>query len=76
LRAGCPEARLIAEPSELTPADFDHCQRVGLTGGASTPEASIREVIDALGGRFEISVEEVGEAEIVQFRAASLAPLQ
>lgn len=75
VRAGC-SARLIARPDELDPADFDDCQRIGLTGGASTPEDSILEVIDALRQRFDVSTEELGAAEMVRFRAASLAPLQ
>jgi 4-hydroxy-3-methylbut-2-enyl diphosphate reductase len=60
-RQGVP-ARLIQRAAEI---DWDWLgtpATVGLTAGASAPEVLVREVVDALGERFEVR-EEIGEHE-------------
>ena len=60
-RQGVP-ARLIQRAAEI---DWDWLgtpATVGLTAGASAPEVLVREVVDALGERFEVR-EDVGEHE-------------
>ena len=60
-RSGAP-ARLIQRASDI---DWDWLgtpETVGITAGASAPEVLVREVVDALGERFDV-VEEIGEHE-------------
>jgi 4-hydroxy-3-methylbut-2-enyl diphosphate reductase len=60
-RQGVP-ARLIQRAAEI---DWDWLgtpATVGLTAGASAPEVLVREVVDALGERFEVR-EDIGEHE-------------
>ncbi|MFW6194982.1 MAG: 4-hydroxy-3-methylbut-2-enyl diphosphate reductase [Chloroflexota bacterium] len=45
--AGLP-AHLVNGPEEIDPAWFDGVERVGVTSGASTPEALVRSVCEAL----------------------------
>ena len=46
-RFGTP-ARLVQRASEIDPAWLDGVSTLGLTAGASAPEALVREVIDFL----------------------------
>jgi 4-hydroxy-3-methylbut-2-enyl diphosphate reductase len=60
-RSGAP-AKLIQRATDI---DWDWLgtpSTVGITAGASAPEVLVREVVDALGERFEVT-EEVGEHE-------------
>ena len=60
-RQGVP-ARLIQRAADI---DWDWLgtpATVGLTAGASAPEVLVREVVDALGERFEV-IEDIGEHE-------------
>lgn len=60
-RSGSP-ARLIQRASDI---DWDWLgtpSTVGITAGASAPEVLVREVVDALSGRFDVS-EELAEHE-------------
>ena len=60
-RSGAP-AKLIQRATDI---DWDWLGTpsiVGITAGASAPEVLVREVVDALGERFEIT-EEIGEHE-------------
>ncbi|MDV3257227.1 MAG: 4-hydroxy-3-methylbut-2-enyl diphosphate reductase [Sphingomonas sp.] len=60
-RSGSP-ARLIQRASDI---DWDWLGRpstVGITAGASAPEVLVREVVEALAGRFDVS-EELAEHE-------------
>ena len=60
-RSGAP-ARLIQRAADI---DWDWLgtpARVGITAGASAPEVLVREVVEALGQRFDV-VEEVAEHE-------------
>jgi 4-hydroxy-3-methylbut-2-enyl diphosphate reductase len=60
-RSGAP-AKLIQRATDI---DWDWLgtpSTVGITAGASAPEVLVREVVDALGERFEVT-EEIGEHE-------------
>jgi 4-hydroxy-3-methylbut-2-enyl diphosphate reductase len=60
-RSGAP-AKLIQRATDI---DWDWLgtpTTVGITAGASAPEVLVREVVDALGERFEVT-EEIGEHE-------------
>ncbi|MBR0679647.1 4-hydroxy-3-methylbut-2-enyl diphosphate reductase [Roseomonas eburnea] len=68
-RAGAQRAIMVQRGAELDPAFADGCATVGITAGASAPEVLVREVVDRLRERFEITVEEVTVAvEDVVFR--------
>jgi 4-hydroxy-3-methylbut-2-enyl diphosphate reductase len=56
-RAGCA-AHLIDDASDLVPSWLAAARSVGLTGGASTPEGTIQNVIDALRGLGPVEVED------------------
>jgi 4-hydroxy-3-methylbut-2-en-1-yl diphosphate reductase len=62
-RAGCPRALLIQRGADLDPAEADGLATVGVTAGASAPEVLVEEVIERLGERFAVRVEEVVVAE-------------
>ena len=47
-RAGCARAFHVESADELDPAWFDGCRLVGVTAGASTPEAQISAAVDRL----------------------------
>jgi len=59
LRAGAKDARLIGSAGDVDWAWFDGVARVGVTAGASAPEDLVRALIDALGARYAVQVEEV-----------------
>ena len=56
-RLGVP-ARLIQRASDIDWAWLGQPKRLGLTAGASAPEVLVTEVIEALGQRFAVTVEE------------------
>ena len=60
-RNGAP-ARLIQRAADIDWEWLGRPGTVGLTAGASAPEVLVREVVDALSGRFRV-VEEIGEHE-------------
>ncbi len=62
-RAGCPKAVLLQRASEIDWAVFDGAERIGVTAGASAPEAIVEEVLDAFAERYDIEVELVSTAE-------------
>ena len=61
-RFGTP-ARLVQRASEIDPAWLDGVNTLGLTAGASAPEALVREVIDFLAGFREVHEETVVTTE-------------
>lgn len=72
-RAGAPDARLIDDASGLDWSWFDDVETVGVTAGASAPEALVEGVLDALSKRFVLSVEEASPArETVTFKLPRL----
>ncbi len=58
LRAGASQARLIDDASGIDWSWFDGVSTVGLTAGASAPEALVDGVIAALNDRFDVSMRE------------------
>ncbi|MDP3676074.1 MAG: 4-hydroxy-3-methylbut-2-enyl diphosphate reductase [Novosphingobium sp.] len=61
-RLGTP-ARLIQRAAEIAPEWLDGVATLGLTAGASAPEALVREVVEMLGRWREVSEETVVSAE-------------
>jgi 4-hydroxy-3-methylbut-2-enyl diphosphate reductase len=61
-RCGTP-ARLIQRASEIDPAWLEGIDCVGLTAGASAPEALVREVVDRLGEWRSVHEQQVKTAE-------------
>jgi 4-hydroxy-3-methylbut-2-enyl diphosphate reductase len=59
-RAGCANAMLVERASEIDWSRFEGITRLGVTAGASAPEALVDEIIDAFAARFEISVTSSG----------------
>jgi 4-hydroxy-3-methylbut-2-enyl diphosphate reductase len=55
-RAGCANAMLVERASEIDWALFEGITRLGVTAGASAPEALVDEIIEAFAGRFAITV--------------------
>jgi len=67
--AGCRVAHLVQRAADIPWAELDGVTSIGVTAGASAPEALVEEIIDALGERFELSVETVTTAtEDVTFK--------
>jgi len=67
--AGCEVAHLVQRAADIPWAELDGVSSIGITAGASAPEALVEEIIDALGERFELSVETVTTAtEDVTFK--------
>ncbi len=56
--AGCAKSALIQRAAELDPEWLEGVRTLGITAGASAPEVLVQELIDALRGRFDVSVEE------------------
>jgi 4-hydroxy-3-methylbut-2-enyl diphosphate reductase len=61
-RAGCPKARLIEGGGDIPWAEIAGLSSVGVTAGASAPEALVEEVIEAFRARFEVKLETVTTA--------------
>lgn len=69
LRAGCPNAHLVASAENIEWEWLENVETLGLTAGASAPEDLVQGLIAACRARFEISVEEVTTAtESVVFK--------
>ena len=60
--ASCASVQLIASADELEWSLISDGGAVAITAAASTPESTVREIVDALAGRFSLQVEEVGSA--------------
>lgn len=56
---GCAKAWLIRRASDIDWAGLDGVKTLGLTAGASAPDVLVDEVIEALRGRFDVTVQEV-----------------
>jgi 4-hydroxy-3-methylbut-2-enyl diphosphate reductase len=61
-RAGCPTAMLIERARDISWRDVEGLNSIGVTAGASAPEALVEEVIDAFRERFQVSLEVVTTA--------------
>jgi 4-hydroxy-3-methylbut-2-enyl diphosphate reductase len=67
-RAGALNAVLIQRASDVDWTHLDGAKTLGLSAGASAPEALVDEVMDALRERFELLIEEIdGRHEDVVF---------
>jgi len=67
--AGCPYAQLIRDAGDIDWRALAGARTVGLTAGASAPEALVEGVIAALRDRFALTVESVTTAvEDVEFK--------
>lgn len=58
-RAGCPRAMLVQRARDVDWSALEGVPSLGLTAGASAPEALVDELLDALGERFEVRLETV-----------------
>lgn len=68
--SGCASVQLIADASHVDWSLLSGARTIGLTAAASTPERTVSEIIDALGGRFDLRVEEAAHAaEATTFKA-------
>lgn len=59
LNYGAEKATLIEKAADIDWSMLVRAGSIGLTAGASAPEILVRQVIDALSERFDVSVEEV-----------------
>ncbi len=57
LSYGCSKAMLLQRASEIDWAWLEGVETLGLTAGASAPEILVEEVIDAIGERYDVTVE-------------------
>ena len=63
------DSYLIPDAESLNPAWLDGARAVGITAGASAPEELVQELIDRLGGMFDVTVTDLdGIEENVTFR--------
>ncbi|MEX2453303.1 MAG: 4-hydroxy-3-methylbut-2-enyl diphosphate reductase [Rhodospirillaceae bacterium] len=56
--AGCPKSALIQRAEELEDSWLEGVDTLGVTAGASAPEILVRELVDALSARYDVTVEE------------------
>ena len=62
-RAGCSKSFLVQRAAEIPWDQFAGITTLGITAGASAPEALINEVIEAVKARYEATVETVTTAD-------------
>ncbi len=62
-RAGCEKAFLIERAAQIPWDQLEGITSLGVTAGASAPELIVTEVIEAVQGRFDVTVEAVTTAE-------------
>jgi len=67
--AGCSVSHLVQRAADLPWDDLDGKSAVGITAGASAPEALVEEIIEALKERYDVDIETVTTAtEDVTFK--------
>jgi 4-hydroxy-3-methylbut-2-enyl diphosphate reductase len=72
-RAGAKDAHLIDDARGIDWSWFTGVASVGVTAGASAPEDLVQGVLDAIAGRYEVTVDELIEArETVTFKLPRL----
>jgi 4-hydroxy-3-methylbut-2-enyl diphosphate reductase len=57
VRAGCPFSVLVQRAADIEWSRFSDIHRLGVTAGASAPEALVEEVLDAFAERFDLNIE-------------------
>jgi len=73
LKAGAPEAHLIADASEINIELLDNADIIALSAGASAPEILVDEVRDLLESRFQLTIEYQNLiSENMQFKLPSI----
>ena len=73
LKAGAPEAHLIADASEINIALLDNADIIALSAGASAPEILVDEVRDLLESRYQLTIEYQNLiSENMQFKLPSI----
>jgi 4-hydroxy-3-methylbut-2-enyl diphosphate reductase len=73
LRAGAREAHLIDDAAQVDWSWFEGRSTVGVTAGASAPEALVEELLAEIGARFDVRIEEdVAARETVTFKLPRL----
>ena len=60
-RAGCARAMLVERADKIDWSQFQDIRTLGVSAGASAPEALVDEVIEAFAQRFDIKVKASGE---------------
>jgi 4-hydroxy-3-methylbut-2-enyl diphosphate reductase len=72
---GCTSVQLAAGPEQINWSLLEGRRRLGLTAAASTPEGVVHEILEALGERFSLTVEEATPAvnEKVSFKPLKVA---
>jgi 4-hydroxy-3-methylbut-2-enyl diphosphate reductase len=72
-RAGCENAALIQDASEIDWTALQGVTRLGISAGASAPEILVTEVLQALEKRFDLTVREMsGATEDITFKLPRL----
>ncbi|MDT7953075.1 MAG: 4-hydroxy-3-methylbut-2-enyl diphosphate reductase [Acetobacteraceae bacterium] len=74
-RAGAKRAILLPRANQLDWSSLDGVRRLGLTAGASAPEALVQELLGTLGERYHLDIEErrVTQEDVVFKLPAGLA---
>lgn len=62
-KAGCPHAHLVEDASQIDWRALEGARTIGLTAGASAPEALVEGVVEAFRLRWDVTVETVVAAE-------------
>ena len=62
-RNGCPNAMLVESVRQIPWGELDAVRTIGLSAGASAPEALVQEIIDTVSSRYETTVETVTVAD-------------
>jgi len=71
--AGCPAVQLVPDASAIDWRLLPASGSAGITAAASTPEISVKAVIEALGARYTLEVNEIGSPdEVREFRPVQI----
>lgn len=58
---GCRSVQLLADASQIDWEALQGCRSVGVTAAASTPEDTVSAILETLGERFDLAIEEFGD---------------
>ncbi len=68
-RAGCKQALLVQNASELDISRFEGIRTLGVTAGASAPEILVQQVLDAFAVHYDTRIEEIAvTVEDIEFK--------